>query len=245
MIFSISINNPFPEHASWILENHRAYAKSIGVDYIPHGNDLCWEAFKSQYPDVAEYDVINFYKIYLLEGYARDYDKVLYIDFDILFNTKENIFDAHDLSKGIYVRTTEAKEKFIDVMNHGATLNPKSFVSKYITTYKMSNYTIEDPVINTGLILGSSDYINKIKFTENIDKMIGLIDSPSIFTEEITSKLTYNNEAMFRYMVSTNKIPIINNNGQWNYSHHTGDEFYPDNKVFHMISKEFGRLSWL
>ena len=245
MIFSLAINNPFPEYSSWIIENHRAYAKSIGVDYMLHKEDDCWWTFKKDYEDVPEYDVINYFKIHLLEKYAKEYDEVLYIDFDILFNTEDNIFKAHDLTKGLHVRTTDAEEMFNDFIKYGKKLNPKSYVSKYITTYSMLDYNMSTPVINTGLILGNSKYINKIKFCDNIRYMIELIDRDSIFTEEIKQQLTYNNEAMFAYMIEANKVPIVNNEGQWNYSHHKGTEFNSNNKIFHMISKEFWRLSWL
>ena len=53
---------------------------------------------KSKYPFLTTYNIINFYKIYLLYKFSSKYDEILFLDFDVP-NTKENFFEVWDLSK--------------------------------------------------------------------------------------------------------------------------------------------------
>ena len=40
--------------------------------------------FKADYPQVTGYEIINFYKIHVLEQLAQGYDEILYLDFDAI-----------------------------------------------------------------------------------------------------------------------------------------------------------------
>ena len=50
---------------------------------------------KELVPDMSEYDVVNFYKIWCMEELVKDeYDNALYLDFDVVCNTEVSFFDA-------------------------------------------------------------------------------------------------------------------------------------------------------
>ena len=77
------------------------YAENIGADYILFENDNQYKnyfkSFKKNYPQISEYDVVNFYKQWLMLKMAEKYDNVCYLDFDVIPNTKEDIFKAHKI----------------------------------------------------------------------------------------------------------------------------------------------------
>ena len=85
-----------------LIDCKRHYANSIGVDFImvEKYKDY-YDEMKSKYPFLTTYNIINFYKIYLLYKFSAKYDEILYLDFDVVPNTKENFFEVWDLSKGI------------------------------------------------------------------------------------------------------------------------------------------------
>ena len=45
------------------------------------------------------YEIVNFYKIYLLDKLAEEYDEILYLDFDAIPVTNDNFFEYWDLTK--------------------------------------------------------------------------------------------------------------------------------------------------
>ena len=102
---TIQVKESYQEYYSRLIDNHRAYANTIGVDYIPYGRDIAYMAFyeewKSKFPMIPEYHIINFYKFYLLEKLTKEYDNVLYIDLDVAFNTDKNFFDT--MTEGLHL----------------------------------------------------------------------------------------------------------------------------------------------
>ena len=68
-----------------------------------------YDEMKSKYPFLTTYNIINFYKIFLLYKFSSKYDQILYLDFDVVPNTKENFFEVFDLSKGIAIANNNDK----------------------------------------------------------------------------------------------------------------------------------------
>ena len=77
----------FQEYYPWLKERHIDYSRTLGVDYTLYENDEKWYEFKKYfnktYPQVTAYNVVNFYKIHLLYELSKEYDEVLYLDFDV------------------------------------------------------------------------------------------------------------------------------------------------------------------
>jgi len=61
------------------------------------------KTFLKNFPEFTGYEVINFYKIHLLNELAKEYDEILYLDFDAIPLTNESFFESWDLSKGMCV----------------------------------------------------------------------------------------------------------------------------------------------
>lgn len=82
-----------------IIYNHQAYANHIGAQYMLASADAEWTEFYRQihkkYPNITNYNIINYYKFYMAEKLTKTYDEVLYVDFDAFFYTNDNFFDYH------------------------------------------------------------------------------------------------------------------------------------------------------
>ena len=63
------------EHYKRLVDVKKQYAKSIGAEYKVFTNDEMWSSFKNRVKDY-EFDVLNLYKIYLLEELSKQYDSV-------------------------------------------------------------------------------------------------------------------------------------------------------------------------
>ena len=67
----------------------KAYADENKCDYILFENDNQFKDFKKvfqeKYPYLTTYNIVNFYKLYLLYELSNKYDEILYLDFDVSF----------------------------------------------------------------------------------------------------------------------------------------------------------------
>ena len=97
----------FIAHYQKLLDNKKAYCDSIGVPFFFYENDNEYKdylkMFLSTYPEITGYEVVNFYKIKKLYDLSKEYDEILYLDFDAIPTTSLNFFDVWDLTKGICV----------------------------------------------------------------------------------------------------------------------------------------------
>jgi len=91
---------PFQKYYSKIINAHTQYADSINVDYR-----LC-KTLPTALFHTPTYDQINFGKYLYAKELCKEYDEVLYIDFDVIPNTKENFFEVFNISDYIPVRAT-------------------------------------------------------------------------------------------------------------------------------------------
>ena len=111
-------HNAFLKHYDWLKQRHVQYAKSIGVKYKLYECDEEFNNFKSwfqtTYPQITTYNIVNFYKIHLLYELAKEYDEILYIDFDVVPVTKDNFFKVWDVTnKGMAIKNNDNSIKII------------------------------------------------------------------------------------------------------------------------------------
>ena len=71
----------FEKYFDKLVSNKKEYAKLIDVE------------FKLVTPEENSFDNINFEKLFLLDKFANDYDNVLYLDLDVVINTKKSFFE--------------------------------------------------------------------------------------------------------------------------------------------------------
>jgi len=246
---SITIN-AFKKHYKKLIDCKKQYANIIDADFImfEQAQYQSFEKnFKSDFPDLTGYEIINFYKIHLLYELSKKYDEILYLDFDVIPLTNESFFNAWDLSKGICVYSNNDKVEKKSTTNHSI----RSPSAKYFNCHAMlleEGLNPDNDVINTGIICARKEDIIKLdffgKFKDTIDLMTKLRkDTSGLYPQNIVDMFRYDNETIFSYKREVNNVDIQWLDNKWHYFL-DNQKFIPeDTKIVHAISKDFD-LVW-
>ena len=234
------------ENHQRLIDCKKEYADSIGVDFVMVNKYLeYYDEMKSKYPFLTTYNIINFYKIYLLYKFSSKYDEILYLDFDVVPNTKENFFEVWDLSKGIAVLNNNERVLPIEKTTESSQ-TIRSPNSKYYNTQAMlldSGISSECDVINTGIIGVNKEHLYKLAYFNNFDqdmiKMTQLKFDTSVFPKKIVDYFGYDNETLFGFKLKQNNVTIQWLDDKWHYFFDR-ELFIPkDTKLIHAINKRF------
>lgn len=248
-----------------LIKRQHLYAESCNADYFVYENSNLL---------LNEYDSIQFRKIEKLEELTNEYDEVLYLDLDIIPFDFKNFFKEHDLSK-ICCHEIDGKEwgidrykinvpKMNDAYNNSIWEEENNKQSRYLyeevdsmnmwlkassknAMLLLENHTsYNHNIINTGVIGGNKDSIKQLKFTENLQYMIDLIDKAkydNIYSKKVQELIKPNNEVFFSYLIEKNNIPITNINKNWNFivdDYTTGlTNAWKEISFLHVINKDF------
>jgi len=246
---SITVN-AFKKHYKKLIDCKKHYANTIDADFImfEHEDYQSFEKnFKSDFPELTGYEIINFYKIHLLYKLSKKYDEILYLDFDVIPLTNESFFDVWDLSKGICVYSNNDKVEKKSTTNHSI----RSPSAKYFNCHAMlleEGLNPDNDVINTGIICARKEDIIKLdffgKFKDTIDLMTKLRkDTSGLYPQNIVDMFRYDNETIFSYKREVNNVDIQWLDNKWHYFL-DNQKFIPeDTKIVHAISKDFD-LVW-
>lgn len=243
--------NQFNRFKDRIIERHKGYSKFINADYILHEYDKEYEdfcdMFRTEYPQISEYDIVNFYKHWLMKKYTEDYDLICYFDFDVIPVTREDIFKHHDPLNYFCCAesNTEAMHGKIissDEYNH-CIRNP---ASKYWNAHAMlfeKGYEPDTDVFNTGIMIGSKETINKLDYFGNFKEILEYMselkyDEDSMYPKNIQRIFNYDNETVFSYKRVVNKVPIQYIDELW-HSRILNSNVDRNAKIYHVINKEF------
>ena len=134
------------------------------------------------------YNIVNFYKLELMNNYLHDYDEVLYLDFDAIPVTKDNFFDAWDLSKGIavYNNNNNIRPTHMPLdMVKGTIRSPSA---KYFNTMAMveeNGYSPQCDVINTGIIGINREHLEKLNYFGKFEDDLTLMTQLAIQTKKV------------------------------------------------------------
>jgi len=234
-----------------LQENKIQYAKSINADYLLFERDDQYESFKERFPDLSEYDVINLYKIYLLDELTKKYDSVLYLDYDVVILKNIDFFDYVPVQNAIGcfyddVGTYEIKK---DNINYFRRYNRdfRSPHSKYWNTHALLSEDGIDPenmVFNTGIVGASRKMMDKLDYFSDIDEVIAKMKELkefSIYPPKIQAAFGYDNETIFSYKVKKNKVPIHQFDADWHYKHsyRNKEAFIKGTSSYHIDKQEF------
>ena len=246
---SITVN-AFKKHYKKLIDCKKHYANIIDADFImfEQAQYQSFEKnFKSDFPELTGYEIINFYKIHLLYKLSKKYDEILYLDFDVIPLTNESFFDVWDLSKGICVYSNNDKVEKKSTTNHSI----RSPSAKYFNCHAMlleEGLNPDNDVINTGIICARKEDIIKLdffgKFKDTIDLMTKLRkDTSGLYPQNIVDMFRYDNETIFSYKREVNNVDIQWLDNKWHYFL-DNQKFIPeDTKIVHAISKDFD-LVW-
>tara|TARA_B100000902_G_C27319607_1_gene923517 strand:- start:2440 stop:3315 length:876 start_codon:yes stop_codon:yes gene_type:complete len=249
---ALETRNSFKDNYKQLVNVKREYAKDIGVPFIMYEYDNQYQTFEKNllkdFPELTGYEIINFYKIHLLYELAKEYDEILYLDFDAIPVTKDCFFTHWNLSKGICVYNNNVmvnkNNRTIDKMIHGI----RSPSAKYFNAQAMLIATNNNPkndVINTGIIGARKEDILKLdffgKFKDTIDLMTKLKKEglDNLYPQNVIDMFRYDNETIFSYKIEVNKVNIQWLDTQWHYFF--DKQFYipKETKIVHTINKDF------
>lgn len=241
----------FIKYYDQLLECKKRYAKDIGVDFLMFEYDDEFKEYKewwnTKYPQITEYNIVNFYKIYLLDKLAKTHDEILYLDFDVIPVTSKNFFDEWDLSQGIaiYHNNRLARKELREVKRVESIRSP---TAKYWNCHALlsSNYLEpENDVYNTGIVGASSKHINELDYFGNIDEIISQMDElkeDELYPEHIREMFGYDNETIWSYLVQTKEIPIQFLTWDWHLFFDKYKYVPKKSNLVHVINKNFEQV---
>ena len=243
--------NAFKKHYDKLKYSKERYAKEIGADFIMFEYDEQYKTFEKNFtkdfPEFTGYEVVNFYKIHLLDELSKKYDNILYLDFDAVPLTSDSFFDTWDLSKGICVYNNNSHVR----KDYNTIQGIRSPTAKYFNCHAMLlNYGLNpnNDVINTGIIGARKEDIQKLnyfgKFRDVIDMMTSLRNERGgLYPDNIVDMFRYDNETIFSFKTKVNQVNIQWLDNQWHYFLDTQKFIPEETKIVHAISKDFD-LVW-
>ena len=249
----------FQEYYSWLKERQIDYAKNIEVEYRLYENDEQWYKYKKffneTYPQITTYNIVNFYKIHLLYELAKEYDEILYLDFDVVPLNNDNFFDAWDLqNNGIAIlqNNSHVMYKFREVTNKEHPSSIRSPTAKYWNCRAMlleSDLSGDNDVFNTGIIGASQKDLNQLAYWNNFNETLKLMDelkeNNGMWPEEVRRMFGYDNETIWSYKVNMNNVKIQWLDEKWHNFFDKWDYIKPGTTLCHVINKKFDFVkSW-
>ena len=261
LIYSVKIGDyDIPE---WVIDSHRLYAEDCGADYkLERETSYAYPTFRAAmlaiYSQMEEFNIINNYKIYLLNLY-KEYDEILFLDLDVFVNTRENFFDKHPLSQGIALGAQRLPHDYATwVMSDMDSINTlhynpseRSATVKYALVKSllfMDGIHTTPKIWNSGVIGINREFIKKLNYFDNdfsslCKEIVDMKDAGHMgfFAPRIQEKFTIHEEAILSYYTHSRNIPVQELSDDW---HH----MYWDNtlnrnaKFIHFINKRFNDL---
>ena len=252
---SLNTKNVLYNNRVELERRQRDYAESLNVEYRLLGNDKEYKDFckyMKDYPQISEYDIINFYKHWMMKEFAEDYDQVCYLDFDVVPNTDENVFKIFDQSNFGVAHSNDLAEwgKSIPASEYNSCIRNPS--SKYWNTYAMlleEDLDPENDVFNTGIMIAGYNIIQELAYFHEFDKTLALMtylkeEKDSLYPSNIQRIFNYDNETVFSYLVKKREIDIDWLPRQWHYIvDQPKKEMIDTNaKLYHVINK---KMEWI
>jgi hypothetical protein len=240
-------------HYDDLVASKQTYALAMGVEFKMFEYDLKFmnyqKQMQSKYPYLTAYNIVNFYKLHLLYELSKEYDEVLYLDFDVVPMKYDNFFEHWDLSKGIAVLNNNDRRTLIEnVSDTSQTIRSPS--SKYFNAQAMlfeKGLSSENDVINTGIIGASAKHLKDLKYFDDFDNdlklMCDLKDGSGIFPEKVLQYFGWDNETLFAVKLKEHKVPVQWLDDKWHYFF-ADQGFIPEETILcHTICKNFD-LVW-
>ena len=242
--------NTLLENHDKLVEKHKEYAELCDAEYQIFDYEGYTE-FRDLYfkdrPYITTYNIINFYKIWLLS--TLDYDEILYLDLDVIPWSKENIFEAFDFSKGILCRVNH--EGKFSLKTRFAEPAIRAPIAKWWNARALlldEGFSGENDVYNTGIVGASRKQMDKLAYFEDFDDTLDMMHEMTKedcgYPERIRRLFGYDNETLFSYKMQLNDVNLIELDHQWHFIMNKQKNYIITNAKFvHVISKKF-KFAW-
>lgn len=253
---SLKTKRELKKYYNWLKQMHVNYAKNIKVDYKLFEYDNNFKDYKkwfiTRYPEITSYNIVNFYKIYLMYELSKQYEDILYLDFDAIPVSNKSFFDYWDLSKGVAILTNRShidtslhKINEREINNYvGSVRSPTAKYWNCRALLLESNMSGKNEVYNTGIVGINKFHLQKLNYWNELDvlllRMKDLIkDKNSMFPKHIQNIFGYDNETIWSYKMEINNVNKQYLTEDW---HHFMDKWnYIPGKtnIVHTINKNF------
>ena len=237
------------KHFLRLLVEKEAYAKKLGYDFklFEYGPDwiLFEQQLKRKHPYLTTYNIVNFYKIHLLYELAKQYDEVLYLDFDVVPMQHVDFFEHWDLTKGIAVLNNNDRVLVPENVTDSST-TIRSPTAKFYNAQAMlfeKGLSTKNDVINTGIIGASAEHLNTLAYFEDFDKnlkmMTNLTKESDLHPPRLLKYFGWDNETLFAVKIKENNVPILWLDDKWHYFF-SNQKHVPEKVILcHTINKHF------
>ena len=220
------------EYKDKLYDNHFEYANTHNATYIEFGRDDKYEEFRARFPDLSEYDVINLYKVYLLDYMTHSYDLVLYVDLDVWFNNFDiDVFYYLQGESTLCCDTSSALDCGVKLWDSLYLQHyDKDFRSpeaKYWNCHAMLSEKDMEPdnyVFNTGIMMASRKVMKQLDYFSDIDETLAMmkeLKEDSIYPPQVQKSFGYDNETIMSYKVNMNNVTVSRLNETWHLKHYT------------------------
>ena len=245
----------FNDHYDWLLKKQQDYATSIGVDYKHFVYDEKYVSFENNFVDnhseISHYNIVNFYKIHLMYEMAKEYDEILYLDFDVIPITKKNFFEKFNLSKGAAIMTGTAPSQR-PVRERDILLDFKHSVrspmAKYWNTMCMLSevgYSLKSEVFNTGIVGVTSDYLKQLDYFGDFEQTIQLMSEmckDDFYPDNIRYMFGYDNETIWGYKTIVKELAWQELGNDWHFFMDKWSYVSRTSEFIHCVSKDFNHV---
>ena len=237
------------KHFLRLLVEKEAYAKKLGYDFklFEYGPDwiLFEQQLKHKHPYLTTYNIVNFYKIHLLYELAKQYDEVLYLDFDVVPMQHVDFFEHWDLTKGIAVLNNNDRVLVPENVTDTST-TIRSPTAKFYNAQAMlfeKGLSTKNDVINTGIIGASAEHLNTLAYFKDFDKnlklMTDLTKESDLHPPRLLKYFGWDNETLFAVKIKENNVPILWLDDKWHYFF-SNQKHVPQKVILcHTINKDF------
>ena len=241
--------NRLKKHYVRLLIQKQAYAKKLGYDFklFEYGPDwiLFEQKLKREHPYLTTYNIVNFYKIHLLYELAKQYDEVLYLDFDVVPMQNIDFFEHWDLTKGIAVLNNNDRVLVPENVNDSST-TIRSPTAKFYNAQAMlfeKGLSTKNDVINTGIVGANAEHLNKLAYFKDFDKnlklMTDLTKESDLHPPRLLKYFGWDNETLFAVKIKENNVPILWLDDKWHYFF-SNQKHVPQKVILcHAINKDF------
>ena len=250
---NLKMKQAFIDHYDKLIETKKRYADSIGAEFQMYEYDEDYikfhEDYSKKYPFLTDYNIVNKYKLHILDRLVNYFDEVLYLDFDATPMTNESFFDVWDLNKGIALlhNNDKIRPNAGSVYNIQGTIRSPS--AKYFNAMAMlehNGYSPQCDVVNTAVVGATKEHWSKLKYFETLEEDLKLMtflkDNSEMYPPNIVKTFGYDNETIFSYKVVANKVPMLWLDDKWHFFFDDNRGITEDTKICHAINKEFDRV---
>lgn len=243
----------FLKYKDQLIKAQQDYANSIECEYKVYMSDNMYTEFANfflvNYPQISEYDIINFYKHHVMFELSKEYDNICYLDLDVVPNTSDNIFTCFDADVFAVPDSNEEAHwgKTVESKYYNTCIrNP---ATKYWNAHAMLSemgFNPDQNVYNTGIMIASKDTVIQLDYFGDFDKTLELMTSVktdpwSMYPKNIQRVFNYDNETVFSYKLVSNGVKVHLLDKKWHFPIRDG-LYEPGSKFYHVIDKDFTRF---